>query len=291
MSTHVSTKVVVITGASSGIGKSTALALAERGWHVIGVGRDRARCATAEAEIRNAAAPGAQIDFLRGDFTEMHDVKRIAGEIKHLTGRLDVLINNAGGVRDRLYVSSEGLEATFATNHLAAFLLTRELMPLLQATAATTPSGTVRVIAVSSSGHEACPAMNFDDLNLFGNFTAAGAYCQAKLANLLFTRELSRRVASDGIVAQSMHPGRIASNFASHGDQAMRSHMDSNPTESPEIPAQTLVWLATEPEGGRDGGRYFHAMQEVPAASQALDEEAARRLWQESERLLSRLGV
>lgn len=287
---EISTRTVVITGASAGIGKATAIAFARMGWHVIGVGRDPERSAAAEAEIRAVAAAGARIDFLRGDFDLMSDVRRVADEIRTRTRRLDVLINNAGGVRDRLYRTAEGLEATFAANHLAAFLLTRELMPLLEATAADSGPGAVRVLAVSSSGHEVCPGMHWDDLNMIDHFTTAGAYCQAKLANILFTRELNRRVAAAGIVAQCMHPGVIASNFASHGDDFMKNYMNSQDGRPPEHAAQTLVWMATAAETGVDGGRYFHDLQEVPAAAQALDDEAARRLWTESERLLAGLG-
>ena len=283
--------VAVVTGASAGIGKATARILAQRGWHVIGTGRDPARCAAAEAEIRGAASASAKVDFVRGDFTEMADVKRVAQEIKALAPRLDVLINNAGGVRDALYRTGEGLEATMAANHFAPFVLTRELLPLLQATAAQSPPGTVRVIAVSSSGHAVCPGMDWDDLNMFDRFSTGGVYCQAKLANILFTRELNRRVGAAGIVAQAMHPGRVASNFASHGDQTMRTYMEANADTPPEEPAETLVWLATEPEGGRDGGRYFHAMAEETPASQALDDEAAKRLWNETEKLLAKHGV
>ncbi len=281
-------QVAVVTGASAGIGLSTARMLAERGWRVICTGRDAGRCAEAEAEIR-AAAPGARIDFLRGDFTEMKEVRRIAGEIAALTSRLDVLINNAGGVRDKLYVTSENIEATLAANHLAPFLLTRELMPLLRKTAGIAPQGNVRVIAVSSSGHAACPGMNWDDLDMFGNFTTGGAYCQAKLANILFTRELARRAGASGIIAQCMHPGRIKSNFASHGDQAMQHYMENAQTALPDEPARTLVWLATAPEAGRNPGRYFHDMREAEPAAQALDDAAARRLWDESEKRLAAL--
>lgn len=284
-------RVAVVTGASAGIGLSTAKMLAELGWHVIGTGRDPVRSAAAEAEIRAVATPDAKVDFLRGDFTEMADVKRVAAEIKALTPRLDVLINNAGGVRDALYRTSEGLEATMAANHFAPFVLTRELLPLLKATAAESAPGQVRVIATSSSGHEYCPGMNWDDLNMFDTFTTGGVYCQAKLANILFTRELNRQLAGDGIVAQSMHPGRVASNFGSHGDATMQAYMATNADLTPDDPARTLVWLATSPEGGRDGGRYFHQLEEVPAAPQALDDEAAKRLWAESARMLAEIGA
>ncbi len=283
-------RVAVVTGASAGIGKATAKMLVQRGWHVIGTGRDPARSAQAEAEIRRASA-AAKLDFVRGDFTEMGEVRRVAKEILALAPRLDVLINNAGGVRDALYRTSEGLEATMAANHFAPFVLTGELLPLLQATAAQSPPGTVRVIAVSSSGHVVCPEMHWDDLNMFDRFSTGGVYCQAKLANILFTRELNRRVAADGIVAQAMHPGRVASNFASHGDAAMRTYMDTNAETPPDEPAETLVWLATDAEGGRDGGRYFHAMAEETPAPQALDDEAAARLWSETESLLADIGL
>lgn len=288
---RVAPRVAVVTGASAGIGLSTARMLAERGWHVIGVGRDPGRSASAEAEVRKAASPEAKVDFLRGDFTEMADVKRVAGEIKALTPRLDMLINNAGGVRDALYRTSEGLEATMAANHFAPFVLTRELLPLLKATAATSVPGDVRVIATSSSGHEYCPGMNWDDLNMFDNFTTGGVYCQAKLANILFTRELNRRASPDGITAQAMHPGRVASNFGSHGDETMRSYMEANADTQPDEPARTLVWLATDPEGGRDGGRYFHALAEADAAPQARDGDAAARLWTETAAVLAKIGV
>lgn len=283
-------RVVVITGASSGIGKASAEAFARMGWHVIGTGRDPRRCAAAEEAIRAVAVPGTKVEFLRGDFAEMADVRRIAGEIAGLTDRVHVLVNNAGGVRDGLYRTSEGLEATFAANHLAPFLLTRELLPLLEQTAQDSPEGTVRVIAVSSSGHIGCPGMRWDDLMMLQNFAATTAYCQAKLANLLFTRELNRRLAGTGIVAQAMHPGRVGSNFASHGDEAMQTYMAANDCVAPESPARTIVWMATAPELGRDGGRYFHDLAEVEPAPQALDDEAAARLWAESERILAEIG-
>ncbi|MEJ2457299.1 MAG: SDR family NAD(P)-dependent oxidoreductase [Novosphingobium sp.] len=284
-----SARTVVITGASSGIGKACAEAFARMGWHVIGTGRDPQRCEDAEQDIRAVAAPGARVDFLQGDFTEMAQVKRIAREICSVTDRIHVLVNNAGGVRDDLYRTSEGLEATFATNHLAPFLLTRELLPLLERAAQDHPQGTVRVIAVSSTGHMGCPAMRWDDLMHFGDFSPDAAYCQAKLANLLFIRELDRKLAGSGIIAQAMHPGRVDSNFASHGDETMRAHMAANTCIPPETPARTIVWMATAPELGADGGRYFHDLGEEEPAPQARDDAAAFRLWIESERILAEL--
>lgn len=283
-------RVVVVTGASSGIGKASAEAFARMGWHVIGTGRDPERCAAAENSIRASASADARVDFVRGDFTEMADVRRVAGEIAGLTDRIHVLVNNAGGVRDALYRTSEGLEATFAANHLAPFVLTRELLPQLERAAAESPAGTVRVIAVSSSGHAVCPGMNWDDLQMLESFVSGAAYCQAKLANILYTRELDRRLADKGIVAQAMHPGRVGSNFASHGDETMKTYMAQNECIPPEQPARTIVWMATAPEVGQHGGRYFHDLAEAEAAPQALDDEAATRLWKESERILQEIG-
>ena len=282
-------RVALVTGASSGIGKSTAIKLVARGWQVIGTGRDPQRSAAAEAEIA-AAGPDGGFTMVRADFTVMAQVKRAAEEVASRTGRLDVLINNAGGVRDRQYITAEGTEATFAANHLAPFLLTRELMPLLKASAASRPAGTTRVIAVSSSAHRVVEGLDWDDLQSLGDVRATPAYCRAKLANILFTRELGRRADPDGIVAQAMHPGVVASNFASHGDEAMRTYMATADTVSPDEPAETLAWLATEPEGGRCGGRYFYRKAEETPSPAAQDEAAARRLWTESETLLAKLG-
>jgi NAD(P)-dependent dehydrogenase (short-subunit alcohol dehydrogenase family) len=281
--------VAVVTGASSGIGKSAAGKLAARGWQVIGVGRDPRRCA-AEAEIAAAARDGGGFTMVRGDFTLMAEVSRVAGEVAGRVPRLDVLINNAGGVRDRQVITAEGTEATFAANRLAPFLLTRELLPLLRVSAASRPPGTARVIAVSSSAHRVVDGLPWDDLQSFRETPPTLAYCRAKLATILFTRELARRLAPDGIAAQAMHPGVVASNFAAHGDAAMRAHMAAADTVSPDEPAETLAWLATEPEGGRDSGRYFYRKAEETPAEAAQDRAAAARLWEESEALLAKLG-
>jgi NAD(P)-dependent dehydrogenase (short-subunit alcohol dehydrogenase family) len=289
VTTDLDQHVALVTGASSGIGKSTAVQLLACNWQVIGVGRDPRRSAAAEAEI--AAAPGGgSFTMVRADFTMMAEVKRAAEEIFSRTGRLDVLINNAGGVRDRQIITDEGTEATFAANHLAPFLLTRELMPLLKASAAARPPGTTRVIAVSSTAHRMIDGIDFDDLQSLGGFQPAFAYGRAKLANILFTRELARRAEPEGIVAQAMHPGLVASNFASHGDEGMRAYMASADTVSPDEPAETLTWLATDPEGGRRGGRYFYRKAEETPSAAAQDDAAAGKLWAESEALLAKLG-
>ncbi|MET9387121.1 SDR family NAD(P)-dependent oxidoreductase [Streptomyces sp. NPDC002928] len=282
--------VAVVTGASAGIGKATALKLVARGWQVIGTGRDPRRIAAAEAETAEAARDGGNCTVLRADFSLMAEVVRTADEIKKRTSRLDVLINNAGGVRDRKIVTGEGAEATFAANHLAPFLLTRELMPRLRASAAALPTGSVRVIAVSSSAHRQAAGLDWSDLQSLGPVHCVAAYCRAKLATLLFTRELARRAGPFGIVAQAMHPGVVASNFAAHGNAAMRAHMAAADAVPPDEPAKTLVWLTIAPEGGRGCGRYFHRQAEETPSDAARDDAAATRLWEESETLLEKLG-
>jgi len=284
-------RVAVVTGASSGIGKETAKALVAKGWHIIGTGRNPARSAEAEAEIRESVAGGGRFDMLRGDMALMAETMRIAGEIKALTSRIDVLINNAGGVRDARYITSEGTEETFTANHLAPFLLTRELLPLLRATAAAGSPGDVRVIATSSLAYQTAQGMNWGDLqHLTGDFPASSVYCEVKLANVLFSHELNKQVSGDGIAVQSLIPGVVHTNFASHGDEYMQGYLKNAPGKTPAEVAETLVWMATAPETGLPGARHFYDMQELAIQPHAADDAAAARLWAESEKLLASLG-
>ena len=228
--------------------------------------------------------------MIRGDLAMLADTVRMTEEITTLTDRLHVLLNVAGGVRDRMIITSEGNEATFAGNHLGHFLLTKKLMPTLRATAAGSERGAVRVVSVSSTGHERCPGINWADLQQTKDWVSGKNYCLAKLCNILFTRELAKRAGGDGIVAHAMHPGEVASNFASHAVPEMKAYMETLDAMSPEVPAETLVWLASAPEVGKTTGGYFHNFaQQVPAPA-ALDDAAAARLWDESERLLDRAG-
>jgi NAD(P)-dependent dehydrogenase (short-subunit alcohol dehydrogenase family) len=291
MSNSSDNRVAVITGASSGVGKAAAKALAARGWHVIAHGRDPGRTAAAEPEIRSAAAQGGRLTMIRGDLALLSDTARLAEEIARYTGKVHALLNNAGGVCSKLTVTPEGNEATFAGNHLGHFLLTQRLMPLLRAAAAPGERGTVRVVAVSSSAHEYCPRIDWDDLQQTRQWEAMKSYCLAKLCNVLFTRELAKRVQPAGIVANAMHPGVVASNFASHTPSHVQSYLATLPSVSSEAGADTLIWLATAPEAGRVTAGYFHERAQVSAAPLALDDAAAARLWTESEALVARAGI
>lgn len=268
-------RVAVVTGASAGVGKAAAKALLAQGWRVIGVGRDPARCATAEAELGDGFA------MIRADLSLLAEVSHTADAIGALTPRVDALLNNAGGVYAERIVTPEGHEATFAANHLAPFLLTKLLMPQLHVAGG-------RVIAVSSTGHEHCPGIRWDDLDFAEGFVGGAAYCHAKLANLLFTRELPHR-AAPGVVAHAMHPGVVDSNFATHCDAPMRAYMESIRDQSltPEQAADTLVWLATAEEPGRCTGGYYHRREALAPSPAAQDDAAARRLWEVSEALVA----
>lgn len=284
-------QIAVVTGASSGVGKAAAKALVAQGWHVIAHGRDPQRTAAAEVDIRAAAAPGAKLDMIRGDLALLSDTERMAREIAHLTDKVHALLNNAGGVRSELVITPEGNEATFAGNHLGHFLLTNRLLPLLRAAAVNRKPGAVRIVNVSSTGHTSSPALDWDDLQQTRAWASGKSYCLAKLCNILFTRELAKRLASDGIVANAMHPGVVASNFANHCEPGMKSYMATLDSQSPEVAADTLVWLASAPEAGDVTGGYFHNREGLSPSAAALDDKAAKWLWQESEALVARAGI
>lgn len=280
--------VAVVTGASAGVGLATAKALLAIGWRIIGTGRDAERCARAQTELQRIAADPALAVVLQADLAEMPEVVALAKDICSLTQRVDTLINNAGGACADYRLTSEGNEYTLAGNHFGHFLLTQQLLPTLRATAKMRGEGAVRVISVSSTGHEYAPTTNWEDLTQPQAYVPGQAYCRAKLANILFTRELARRVAADGIVAHAMHPGVVASNFISHLDDTMRAHMETLDGDPPEVPAKTLVWLATDPEPGRCSGLYWHDCKPVEPSATAKDDDQAAQLWAVSEAVVRR---
>jgi NAD(P)-dependent dehydrogenase (short-subunit alcohol dehydrogenase family) len=257
---------------------------------VIALGRDPTRSAAAKIEIQ-AASSGEPVDMIRADLAVIADAKRAAREIAARTDRIDVLFNNAGGVAAEQHITPDGYEATFTGNHLGPFLLTKRLLPLLRAAAKDAPAGSVRIINTSSSAHEFAPGFDWDDPQMLGHYSSGPAYCNAKLANILFTRALARRLGGEGVVVHAMHPGVVDSNFTSHGDAALQEHMGKLDLRPPAEAADTLIWLATADEPGATTGQYYFKREAIPTAPAAEDEALAERLWAESEALVARAGA
>lgn len=272
-------KRVMITGASRGIGREAARALARKGADLVLVVRDRARGEEIASELR--AACGVEVEVLVGDLSSLADVKRVAGEFLARHDRLDVLVNNAGALLMERQVTADGYEATFATNHLAYFFLTELLRGALEKAA---PS---RVVNVSSDAHHR-GAMRWDDLMSEQRWSGWRAYCDSKLANVLFTTELARRLDGTGVTANALHPGVIASNFArnNRGVVGFAWTMMGPFLTKPDEGARTTVYLASSPEVEGVTGKYFVRCREAKPSRDARDPEAANRLWEISEELV-----
>ena len=278
-------RVAVITGASSGIGLAAAVALASQGWRIIGTGRDQARIASAKSQIQAVAAAGVEVEMVRVDLSLLRDARRAADAITRMTDRIDVLINNAGGTSKERILTIEGNEATFAGNHLGHFVLTQHLLPLIKATAANSVKGATRIINTSSSAHEYAPGLKWNDLQMLDGFVPMAAYCNVKLANILFSRELAARLISDGVVVHAMHPGAVDTNFIKYADEGTQKYMRSQALLSATTAADTMVWLASADEPGNTTAGYFFQRKNIPTSAAAKDDTAARQLWLESERL------
>ena len=270
-------KRVVVTGATLGIGRVTALELARRGAEVIIVARDRAKADATVAELMQAGAPAASA--VVGDLSLMQSVRAIADELRGRFDRLDVLVNNAGAVFGERKLTAEGFERTFALNHLSYFLLTNLLLDRLQA------AGQARVVNVSSAAHQ--PArMDFDNLQSEKKYSAFGAYCVSKLENLLFTFELARRLAASGVTANAAHPGPVASGFGTtEGWIGKVMPLARLFMLTPEKGARTSIFLASSPELTGTTGKYFAKCKPVRPSARALDEASQKRLWEVSAKL------
>ncbi|MFQ5434771.1 MAG: SDR family oxidoreductase [Anaerolineae bacterium] len=272
-------KMVLVTGANAGIGKVTAQDLAKMGAQVVMVARSRERGEAALADVRRASGSD-RVDLLLADLSVQAEVRRLASEFREKYGRLDVLVNNAGALFTKRLESADGIEMTFALNHLGYFLLTNLLLDLLKASA---PS---RIVNVSSTAHTRAE-LNFDDLENKTSFSGMNVYGQSKLANVYFTYELARRLAGTGVTANCLHPGFVASNFAkNNGLLAKAGMLLMRPFAiSPEKGAETSIYLASSPEVEGVTGKYFDKKQPVQSAAVSYDETAARRLWQISEQM------
>jgi NAD(P)-dependent dehydrogenase (short-subunit alcohol dehydrogenase family) len=274
-------KNALITGGTGGIGRATAVGLARLGARVGITGRDRARTQRAAAEIARESGNPA-VDAFDADMSSQAEVRRLAAAVLEAYPRLDVLVNNVGGFWATKHVTADGLEHTFALNHLAGFLLTDLLLDRLEA------SAPARIVTVSSDAQR-MGRLNFDDLQGERNYSGQQAYNQSKLANVVFTYELARRLEGTGVTATTLHPGVVRTSFAAEDSSRLwkvlipllRPFM-----KTPERGAVTSIYLAASPEIEGVTGRYFVNRQPRTSNKLSYDTAVAARLWQVSSDLV-----
>ena len=272
-------KVVVITGGTSGIGQVAAEKLAAMGARIVLVARSRQRGEAALSRLQEIA-PGRKHDAHYGDLSHLSELRRVAREIADEEPRIDVLINNAGAMFGQRQVTEDGLELTFATNHLSYFVMTHGLSERLITSA---PS---RVINTSSHAHYR-GTVDFEDLQYEHNYKGFMAYSRSKLFNILFTRSLARRLAGTGVTANSLHPGFVKTRFGDESGGAMARIIGLMKlfAISPEKGAETIVYLASSSEAAQANSLYFFKNKPVEPSKLAQDDAAAERLWQETAKI------
>jgi len=268
---------VLVTGGTGGIGRATAAGLAAMGARVGITGRDVARTRAAAADIA-AASGNPAVDPFSADMSSQAEVRRLAGEVLAAYPQLDVLVNNAGGFWATRHVTADGLEHTFAVNHLAPFLLTGLLLDRL------TASAPARIVTVSSGAH-ATGKINFGDLQGEHRYSGQQAYSQSKLANVLFTYELARRLDGTGVTTTVLHPGVVRTGFSAEDPSPMWKAflpLIRLFLKTPGKGAATSIYLASSPEVEGVTGRYFAGCKPKASSRSSYDTAAAARLWQVS---------
>lgn len=269
-------KTVLITGGSSGIGAATARALAGMGAAVVIVSRNEARCKAVMEQI-GAETGNHQLDYIVADLSSLEAVRAAAERFRSRHDRLDVLINNAGGIFMSRQLSVDGLEMTFALNHMSYFLLTNLLLDVLRA------SAPARVVNVASNAYRGA-TLDLDDLQMTRRYSGFAAYARSKLMNILFTYELARRLVGTGVTANALHPGFVASNFGLNNGQPWKAliRLTQRFGISPVAGARTPVYLASSPEVEGVTGQYFVRNQAIQTAPITYDWALAARLWEVS---------
>jgi retinol dehydrogenase-14 len=274
-------KTVLVTGGTSGIGRATAVGLAALGARVGITGRDQARTRTAAAEI-TAETGNPQVDDFAADMLSQAQVRKLAATVLAAYPRLDVLVNNAGGFWNSRQVSADGIEQTLALNHLAPFLLTNLLLDRLKA------SAPARIVTVASAAHSST-RLRFDNLQSEKKYFSPRVYAQSKLANVMFTYELARRLEGSGVTATALHPGLVRTTFGQEDPSKLMNLMVllGRPTsKSPEQGASTAIYLASAPEAAGFTGQYFVNSKPKSSSKSSHDPAAAARLWQVSSDLV-----
>ncbi len=283
--TSMAGKCVLITGGSAGIGKATALGLAAIGARVAITGRDRARAEVAAIEIRTATG-NPDVDAFGADLSSQAEVRRLAAEVLDAYPRLDVLVNNVGGYWASRHVTADGLEHTFAVNHLAAFLLTELLLDRLKA------SAPARIVTVSSNA-QSLGKIDFEDLQGERRYSGQDAYNQSKLASVMFAFELARRLAGTGVTANVLHPGVVNSGFGSEDPSRIFTFLVPlwRPfMKTPQQGAAMSIYLASSSEVEGVTGTYFANGRPQRSNQASYDKDAAARLWQVSASLVGLAG-
>ena len=275
-------KTVLVTGANTGIGLETAVGLAAQGASVVITARDPSKGQAAVDEIRRRH-PDATVDVMQLDLSSLKDVRDFASDFKTRYPKLDVLINNAGLVLDKRSMTEDGFETTFQVNHLGPFLLTNLLLPNLKYAA---PS---RIVNVASTAHRG-NTIDFDDLMCERGYRSMRAYGKSKLSNILFTRELARRLEGTGVTANSLHPGTVRTGFGRDGDVsglfALGIKIGGVFFKSPAQGARTSIHVASAPDLESTSGGYFVNRRLAKPSAAARDDDAARRLWEVSAELV-----
>lgn len=273
-------KICLVTGATAGIGEATALLLAKLGATVVGVGRNPAKIENSIRMIKGKSG-NPDVTFLMADLSSQKDVRELAQQFKKQYGRLDVLVNNAGATFAERQESIDGIEMTFALNHLGYFLLTNLLLDLLE------KSAPARIIVVSSSLHK-MGKLDFADIPFDNGYTRSKAYQRTKLANIAFTYELAQRLSNQSVTVNAMNPGLVATNVGNSagGFTAMvKGIVDKIGGITPEEGARTIIYLASSPEVSGVSGRYFVKEKSIPSSKISYDLEFCRELWELSESL------
>ena len=271
-------KTCLVTGGTSGIGLETARALANLGAEVVIVGRDRVKTEGIVVQLRSESG-NPQVDFLIADLSSQAGVRKLAQEFLDRYPRLDVLINNAGAMFDQRIESLDGIEMTWALNHLAYFQLTNLLLDRLKA------SAPARVVSVASDAHRIATGIRFDDPEFKQGYRTFRAYAQSKLANILFTRELAKKLEGTGVTANSLHPGFVNTAFFLNKGRIGKlfEWLAKVFSIQPQDGAKTSVHLATAPELEKVSGLYFEKCKVREPRKPAVDDEAASKLWSLSE--------
>jgi NAD(P)-dependent dehydrogenase (short-subunit alcohol dehydrogenase family) len=270
-------KICLVTGATAGIGKHTAIDLARQGATLVIGGRNLQKCKQVTREIQNITG-NPQVDYLVADLSSQVECRRLASEFRERYHRLDVLVNNAGGGYLKRHLSVDGIEKTLALNHLSYFLVTNLLLDLL------TTSAPARIVNVSSGSHFD-KQLDFDDLELRRGYNPLKAYARTKLANVLFTYELARRLAGTGVTANALNPGMVATNIWRNVGPVVGpiiSWWVSRKAQTPEEGAQGVIYLASSPEVEGVSGKYYRKKVEMDSDPVTYDLEIARRLWETS---------